>query len=59
MVINLTTQSETVKGVFGSGSSDQLYKVIPPQRRYKWKKDQVEQMWNDIVHAVQQGHKNY
>lgn len=34
-----------------SENSGLLFVIRPPQRRFKWKRQQIDQLWNDIVNA--------
>ena len=49
--VNLSDQSTQIQELFTSTQFD----IRPPQRRYKWRTQQVEQFWNDIVNAHNQG----
>ena len=36
-----------------------LFAVLPPQRRFKWKSQQVDQMWEDILSACKENRESY
>ena len=36
-----------------------LFQISPPQRRFKWKKQQVDQLWRDIEAAYSEGRPSY
>ena len=42
-----------------SESNNLLFVIRPPQRRFKWKKEQIEQLWDDIVRAHKADRDSY
>lgn len=46
----LDTSTVSLSDVIGNGKS---YEVPPYQRDYSWKKDQWEDLWNDIIHVYE------
>jgi hypothetical protein len=49
--VNLSEQSTCVQDLF----RDSAFDIRPPQRRYKWKAEQIAQFWDDIHNAYKQG----
>jgi len=49
--VSLSDQATQIQELFTNTQFD----IRPPQRRYKWRAQQVEQFWNDIVNAHSQG----
>ena len=41
------------------GNADALYKIPQYQRPYKWEDEQVDQLWDDVYEAFQNGEANY
>lgn len=48
--LNLGTDSTPVGFLFKA--YDRLFRVRPPQRRYKWTTTEVDQFWTDVVEAA-------
>ena len=42
-----------------SESSSLLFEIRPPQRRFKWKDQQVDQLWRDILNAYNANRDSY
>ena len=42
-----------------SGNLGLLFEIHPPQRRYKWKAQQIDQLWQDIVKAHEAARDSY
>ena len=40
-------------------TSDLLFEIHPPQRRFKWKKQQIDQLWQDIITAYKAKRDSY
>ena len=36
-----------------------LFEIHPPQRRFKWKKQQIDQLWQDLLKAYYDGGESY
>ena len=45
--------------LFSNAGYDKLFEVRPPQRRYKWNKEQVKDLWDDIVQAAEKQRDSY
>ena len=48
-----------VRSLFSAEGYNKLFKIRPPQRRYKWDKNQVTQLWMDILNAYNKQHPKY
>ena len=42
-----------------SGNDELLFVILPPQRRFKWKNQQVDQLWQDILTALKAKRDSY
>lgn len=40
-------------------NSGLLFEILPPQRQFKWKKQQIDQMWDDIIAAHREQRESY
>jgi len=50
-------EAKTIKKIFGDSDS---YYIIPDyQRPYSWENEQIEQLWDDIVSAMEDGEETY
>lgn len=50
-------EAKTIKQVFGN--TDSYYFIPDYQRPYDWKNEQIEQLWDDLTTAVQDGDDTY
>ena len=49
--LTLEQDAVSTKSLFSDAGYNRLFVVKAPQRRYKWTKDQVKQLWKDICNA--------
>lgn len=49
--LRILKQSVSTQGLFSRAYDKRLFVIRPPQRRFKWKNEQIEQLWNDILTA--------
>ena len=49
--LTLEQDSVSTKSLFSDAGYNRLFVVKAPQRRYKWTKEQVKQLWVDICNA--------
>jgi uncharacterized protein with ParB-like and HNH nuclease domain len=58
MAVNnlLDTSTVSLSDIIGNGKT---YTVPPYQRDYSWKKDQWEDLWNDIIVISETGNVHY
>ena len=57
-LVNIGKEAINTRGLF-SETNDLLFTIRPPQRRFKWKKEQIDQLWQDIVKAHKAGRDSY
>lgn len=48
-----------ISTLFSAEGYNKLFKVRPPQRRYKWDKNEVTQLWSDILNAHNKKQSKY
>ena len=53
--ITLEQDAVSIKGLFSNAGYNRLFVVKAPQRRYRWAKEQVKQLWEDICNAREKG----
>ena len=51
--LTLEQDAVSTKSLFSDAGYNRLFVVKPPQRRYKWTKEQAKQLWEDICNARQ------
>ena len=56
--INIGDAAKPPNSLF-SKSDGFLFEIHPPQRRFRWEKDQVKQLWDDIRNAHTKGRASY
>ena len=56
--IKIADDAQAPSALF-SKSTGLLFEIRPPQRRFKWKKEQVKQLWDDILTAHTKGRGPY
>ena len=59
MPVSIGRDSYTINSLFSGEGYKNLFVVPPTQRRYKWDKTQVDQLWSDILTAQEQDRPSY
>ena len=57
-LVKISEGAISTSGLF-SKTSDLLFEIHPPQRRFKWKKQQVDELWQDILTAYKANRDSY
>ena len=57
-LLKISDDAVHVQSLF-SANEGLLFEVRPPQRRFKWKKPQIVQLWSDIYNAYKKGSDAY
>ncbi len=52
--INIGTDATPPNSLFSNAGYNNLFKVVHPQRRFKWTRVEVRQLWDDILKAHEQ-----
>lgn len=58
MAIIIDNVADSTRRLFDK-TGQKLFEIHPPQRRFKWKKKQVVQLWEDILAAHDNNRKSY
>ncbi len=57
-LLRISDDAVSATGLFSSDDGV-LFEIHPPQRRFKWRKIQIEQLWEDITQACDGGRESY
>lgn len=57
-LVKINEGAISTSGLF-SATNDLLFEIHPPQRRFKWKNQQVDQLWQDILTAYKADRDSY
>ena len=57
-LVRISEEAISTSSLF-SETSDLLFEIHPPQRRFKWKKQQIDQLWQDITNAYNAERDSY
>ena len=57
-LVKISAGAISASGLF-SEIHDLLFEIHPPQRRFKWKNHQIDQLWQDILNAFQANRDSY
>ena len=57
-LVKISEGAISTGGLF-SETSALLFEIHPPQRRFKWKKQQIDQLWQDILTAYKADRDSY
>ncbi len=57
--INIEANAADANYLFSNSGYNSLFKVVHPQRRFKWTSTEIKQFWDDIVQAYQQNRPWY
>lgn len=49
----------SIANLFSASGYGRRFEILPPQRRFKWKEPQVDQLWRDISNAYSQQRDGY
>ena len=57
-LVKISEGAISTSGLF-SETSDLLFEIHPPQRRFKWKQQQIDQLCQDIITAYKANRDSY
>ena len=57
-LVKISEGAISTSGLF-SEANDLLFAIHPPQRRFKWKNQQIDQLWQDILTAHEANRDSY
>lgn len=58
-LVKISGSATSTSGLFSETNNALLFEIRPPQRRFKWKKTQIDQLWQDIRAAYEAGRDSY
>ena len=58
-LVKISGAATSTSGLFSETNNALLFEIRPPQRRFKWRNRQIDQLWQDIVAAYKANRASY